>query len=604
MCSIAGIISLKPGVNIDRQLLRAINQRMICRGPDDSGYWFSECHQAGLAHNRLSIIDPCERSNQPMTYLHERYVMTYNGEIYNYQALRAQLIRKGYVFMTRSDAEVVMAMYDCYGSGMLDHLRGMFSLAIWDTQKGMLFAARDPFGIKPFYYATLDDTLVFASSVKSIASSPGIRLDQSAPGWCGFLIHGSVPEPFTIYRQINALPAGHYLQLCSKGKLSLHPYFSIYEEYSKLEQKGRESPDYELLSENLSESVDLHMVSDVPVGLFLSSGIDSNTIAYHARKHRDLVGFTLDFKSLGEQHNESRLAKLSAAQLGIEHRVLELDCDQPSELLEPFFLSMDQPSIDGLNVWMISRAVSRQGFKAVLSGLGGDEVLAGYPSFRDVPKFDKVLAIMNKMSLPSLPMEKLSSLLASLSHPKLAGFIGASNNSFYRAYRLKRDLFLYQELGLYFDQGFISTGIDELEALDEKTGRLIEKIENVYLKVSALEIANYMKNQLLRDADWASMSHSLELRVPFIDRQLVSACANELVKLKSPQKRQIINTMMSGCLPDQIFSRAKTGFETPVKNWLQSESLLQSWKTQRHLKGAHVPWARRWAHEVQSRFLN
>ena len=604
MCGIAGVVSLKQDMQLNKLLLRSISQQIAYRGPDDSGYWYSHCNQVGLAHNRLSIIDPCERSNQPMLYSQGRYVMTYNGEIYNYKSLRKELKNKGYEFNTQSDAEVVMAMYDCFSSKMLDKLRGMFSLAIWDNQKNELFAARDPFGIKPFYYATLADEFVFSSSVKSIAQSPGIALNESAAGWCGFLIHGSVPEPFTIYEQIKALPAGHYLKVCKNGKIDLTRYFSIYEEYTNCEHTDSTAVDYEIMAANLSDSVDQHMVADVPVGLFLSSGIDSNVIAYHARKNLDLVGFTLDFEDFGEQDNESKLAVMSAEFLGIKHKVLKLGSDQSADLIEPFFSSMDLPSIDGLNVWMISKAVAQQGFKAVLSGLGGDEVFAGYPSFRDVPKFDKVITILNKTNFSSMPLTKLSRLFASLSHPKLSGFMASTENSFYHAYQLKRNLYLNQDLSLYFDAGFISNGIDELNAEDEKTAIQLNTINNTYLKVSALEIDNYMKNQLLRDADWASMSHSLELRVPFIDRHLINVCARQLIKIKAPEKRAIMNKMMINCLPNSIFTKEKTGFETPVKSWLESNSQLQGWRSQNHLQGSQIPWARRWAHEVQSRFLN
>lgn len=577
---------------------------MISRGPDDSGYWYSRCNQVGLAHNRLSIIDPCERSNQPMQYMQGRYVMTYNGEIYNYQSLRKDLNKSGYRFHTQSDAEVVMAMYDSCKSRMLDKLRGMFSFAIWDNQENTLFAARDPFGIKPFYYATFADQFVFSSMVKSIANLPDITLTSSAAGWCGFLLNGSVPEPYTVHEQINALPAGHYLEICKNGRLRLQPYFSIYDDYASCMHAAGAAPvNYQAIADSLSESVDRHLVADVPVGLFLSSGIDSNVIAYYAREHQDLVGFTLDFEEFGGQQNESELATESAKQLRINHQVLKFAADDTGELLNAFFYSMDQPSIDGLNVWMISKAVSERGFKAVLSGIGGDEVFAGYPSFADLPKFSKIITLLNSTNLSNLPLDKLSGLLAGFLHPKLSGFFTAAKNSYYRAYQLKRNLYLHHDLGLYFDADFINAGIEELEALAEKNASQLDRIDNPYLKVSALEIDNYMKNQLLRDADWASMTHSLELRVPYIDRKLINVCAKELIKLKSPQKKTIMKKILVGHLPDAIFTKNKTGFETPLGHWLETDPQLQSWRSRDHLRGSQVPWARRWAHEVKSRFL-
>ena len=604
MCGIAGILSLSSDRRVKNHYLEAINRHMVCRGPDDSGFWYSQCHRVGFAHNRLAIIDPHERANQPMEFLHGRYVMTYNGEIYNYKSLKEQLIKKGYVFHTNSDAEVVMAMYDCFDSQMLDQLRGMYAFAIWDTQQEKLFAARDPFGIKPFYYADLNNEFIFSSSVKSIAAIPELQLTQSAAGWCGFLTQGSVPEPFTIYEQIKALPAGHYLQIGKNGRVKLSAYFSIYDDYAKHELTDNAPIDYELMADSLSESVSQHLVADVPVGLFLSSGIDSNVIAFYARKHPDLVGFTLDFEEFGEQNNESRLATQSAKHLGIQHQVLKLNLYHSQEFIESFFSSMDQPSIDGLNVWMISQAVSQHGFKAVLSGLGGDEVFAGYPSFNDVPKFDSVITMLNKFKLTSLPVEKLSAMVTNLAHPKFSGFMTPTRDSFLHAYKLKRDLYLNQDLGLFFDSEFISNGIEELATNAEKTVRQLEAISNPYLKVSALEIDNYMKNQLLRDADWASMSHSLELRVPFVDRKLINICANQIVKIKPPKKCRIMKNIMTNSLPESIFTKEKTGFETPVKKWLESNPQLQSWKSQSHMQDSQTPWARRWAYEVKTRFLN
>ena len=608
MCGIAGIISYNQGCTVNRQFLHNINQKMTARGPDESGFWFSKCGHVGLAHNRLSIIDPHERANEPMEYLSGRYVMTYNGEVYNYQELRKQLIDMGYRFDTQSDAEVVMAMYDRFGASMLEKLRGMFALAIWDHQEQKLFAARDPFGIKPFYFAAFEDEFVFSSQVSSIASETDKPLTTCSAGWCGFYLYGSVPEPFTTYEQIRALPAGHYIETDKSGHLTQQSYFSIYDFYREIEQSPASNPDLTKIYEALSESVNYHLVADVPVALFLSSGIDSNVIAALAKSNydTDLHGFTLDFSDFNQSQNESELACLTAQRLKIKHHVSTISHQEAEGFLDQFLSVMDQPSIDGLNVWMISKVVSQAGYRAVLSGLGGDEILSGYASFTDVPKYARWLEYTNKANKMGLPLEKLSKikLLSNHLHPKFSGFSSYSDHTFHQAYRLKRNLFLKQELAHFLDSNAIEQGMQQIETLENQTANQLMGIRNPYLKVSALEVDNYMKNQLLRDADWASMAHSLELRVPFVDKELIKVCAGELIKLKNPEKLTLMRTLMHERLPSEVLSREKTGFETPMKDWLLHNPSLQNWKKQSNLRADNTPWARRWAFEIGSRFLN
>ena len=608
MCGIAGIIQLKSTDQVDKTLLTNINASMFKRGPDKSGFWYSKCERIGLAHNRLSFIDLHQRSDQPLEYLHGRYVITYNGEIYNYQVLRKNLIENGYQFNTRSDTEVLMALYDFKGAKMLDDLKGMFAFAIWDNQEEKLFAARDPFGIKPFYYAIIDNQFIFASQVKSISQQVEQQLTKSAAAWCGYLMYGSVPEPLTLFEQIRALDAGHSLTTDKSGDIKLNAYYCIYNEFQEIERSTPAKPNQQTIVDALSESVNRHLVADVPVGIFLSSGIDSNLIAYFANQeqHAGLAGFTIDFPEFNQQHTESTLAARAAKQYHLEHHVLSFDVDQQAEVLEQFFESMDQPTIDGLNVWMISKSVSEAGYKAVLSGLGGDEVFAGYPSFTDVPRFSKALKLMRTASKSDIVVKGLSKLsaLPIFSHPKFSGFVNPSKHSFYQAYRLKRNVYLKQELELYFEYDFISQGIEKLENLESQTIQKLEYISNDYLKVAALEIDNYMKNQLLKDADWASMSHSLEMRVPFVDRDLIRVCSAQLMQIKQPQKLTIMKNMMTNFLPEFILNKAKTGFDTPVAHWLTHNPSLQSWKSREHLRQENTPWARRWSFEVGSRFIN
>jgi len=608
VCGIAGILNFNSGHTVDRALLERINQKMVRRGPDKSGFWYSTDQQVGLSHNRLSFIDLHSRSDQPLSYLDQRYVITYNGEIYNYKELSDQLIKKGYSFKTSSDTEIIMAMYDCFGAAMLLMLRGMFSFVIWDSKEQMLFAARDPFGVKPFYYYRDDKSFVFASQVKAISAQPQFTLAPSPGGWCGFIAYGSVPEPFTTFQEIATLPAGHYLQVDKSGKFELKEYFSIYDEFSKIENSSTGEVDYDRIDQALSDSVTHHLVADVPVGLFLSSGIDSTVLASYLQQSQktDLIAFTLDFDEFEEQRNESRYARVTAEKFNLNHQVINFDLVKMESLLEEFFASMDQPSIDGLNVWMISKAVSDAGYRAVLSGLGADEILAGYPSFNDVPKYSKTLSHIQRISNSGIPIDKLINMAVTqrFLHPKIKGFGFNTSNGYLSAYQLKRNLFLPTEIDLFFDGEILSRGKEQLEDINSELIKKLNKVENSYLKVSALELDNYMKNQLLRDADWASMHHSLELRVPFVDWPLINVCASELVKLNKPSKRKVIQNVLNGRLPDGILSKTKTGFETPAKHWLNTMPNLQGWKSQQEFQAQNTPWARRWAYEVKNRFLN
>ncbi len=608
MCGIAGILNFHSGQGVDESLLQRINHKMVRRGPDKSGFWYSADRQIGLSHNRLSFIDLHPRSDQPLSYLDQHYVITYNGEIYNYKALSDQLVKRGYVFKTSSDTEVIMAMYDCFGAAMLLMLRGMFSFAIWDSKEQKLFAAKDPLGIKPFYYYHNDDRFIFASQVKAISEQPQLRLTPSAGGWCGFIAYGSVPEPLTTYKEIKALPAGQYLEISKPGNLVTKEYFSVYDEFSSIENTKSTEISFERIDQALSDSVNHHLVADVPVGLFLSSGIDSTVIASYLQGHQktELIAFTLDFNEFDQQQNESKLARVTAEKYSLNHEVIKFDLNDVEIMLEEFFTSMDQPSIDGLNVWMISKAVSAAGYRAVLSGLGADEVLAGYPSFVDVPKYSRTLNLIHKMSKSGFLLDRLVNITLSqrMLHPKLKGFSHNAKDGFLSAYQLKRNLFLTDELDLFFDGDFLAQGKQEIGEINDELIKKLSKIENSYLKTSALELDNYMKNQLLRDADWASMYHSLELRVPFVDWPLIKVCASELSKMKKPNKKEVIQQTLNGRLPAEIFTKEKTGFETPVKQWLHTMPALQSWRSKQEFQGSNYPWARRWAYEVKHRFLN
>ncbi|HEY4575189.1 MAG TPA: asparagine synthase (glutamine-hydrolyzing), partial [Thermoanaerobaculia bacterium] len=403
MCGINGILRLAdsaPPVDGD-ELLRT-RDAMTARGPDGCGAWIADDGRVGLASRRLAILDLSAAGAQPMASADGRFRLVMNGEIYNFLELRRELEAEGVSFRSRSDTEVVLALYAREGTAMLSRLRGMFGLAIWDEREKTLLLARDPLGIKPLYMSAAGGCLRFASQVKALERGGAVSRETDPAGVAGFLLWGSVPEPFTIRKAVRALPAGHFL-LVRDGRPGEPTPFEI----SKIEPMEPTAA--------VEDSVRAHLVSDVPVAVFLSAGLDSSLIAALARRHlpEPPTTFTIRFDALeGTPRDEAPLAAEVARRLGtrhVERRVGRADC---ADLWEGALAAMDQPSIDGFNTYVVSRAAHEAGLKVVLSGLGGDEIFGSYPSFADVPRLRR---------MARLPV--LASVVALLSsgRPKLAG---------------------------------------------------------------------------------------------------------------------------------------------------------------------------------------
>ena len=328
MCGIAGIYAYHcASQRVDRGELNRIRDRMAARGPDDSGDWLSQDGRVGFGHRRLSIIDLSDRAAQPMASADGKLVVTFNGEIYNYQALRTGLEAAGYVFRTQSDTEVLLQLYAAKGAAMVDDLRGMFAFGIWDSERRGLFLARDPYGIKPLYYADDGYTLRFASQVKALIVGGKVSRDPDPAGWVGFHIFGSVPEPFTTYRGIRNLPAGTTCWVDARGTSEPKPYFRIADVYAKAENDRsiQSLPELrEHLRTALFDSVRHHMVADVPVGVFLSGGLDSGALLGLMRDvgQQDIQAVTLTYQEFQDKHeDEAPAAAQSAALYGSKHTI-------------------------------------------------------------------------------------------------------------------------------------------------------------------------------------------------------------------------------------------------------------------------------------------
>ena len=589
MCGVNGIFAYHRTANaIDINELTRTRDHMAVRGPDGVGIWVSPDNSAGLGHRRLSIIDLSATGAQPMTIADGRFVVTFNGEIYNYRDLRRNLEVKGRVFLSHSDTEILLHLYAEKGAAMVHELRGMFAFAIWDAEHGSLFVARDPYGIKPLYYSDDGRTFRFASQVRALLAGGAVSHDPDPAGQVGFYLFGSVPEPFTSYREIHALPAGSTLTVDRAGTHEVRRYHSIAQIYCDAEAQvhGRnlasEEQSHAEIREALLDSVRHHLVADVPVGAFLSAGIDSGALVGLMRdaSQHDIQTVTLSFEEFrGRAEDEAPLAGEVARLYGTRHTTRVVTESEFAADLPRILEAMDQPSIDGINTWFVSKAAHELGLKVAISGLGGDELFGGYPSFEDIPRWVRLLAVPSRVPL----LGKLSRIVgqrigsALNINPKAAGMLELGG-TYCGAYMLRRGLFMPWELDQLLDPGVVRAGLGRLAPLASIDAQLKPVPRSPRARVAALEASLYMRNQLLRDTDWASMAHSLEVRTPLVDSVLLKKItAIRLPRAGIPSKTMLARAPVQP-LPDSVIRREKTGFGLPMGHWIsrQHSAVAQS----------------------------
>jgi asparagine synthase (glutamine-hydrolysing) len=585
MCGINGIFAYAPAAPpVDPDELVRSRECMRSRGPDAADVWISDDRRVGLGHRRLAIIDLSEGGRQPMR--RGERVIVFNGEIYNYQELRARLEAKGRTFTSHSDTEVLLGLYDEMGEAMLNELRGMFAIMLWDGAKRRMFLARDPYGIKPLYYsndrADAGGTLRVASQVKALIGGGQVDRQFDPAAAAGFFLRGTVPEPFTMYRAIRALPAGTYCYVDANGVQEPRQYFSIAATLRDAVENARPVSDDErqtIVHDAVLESVRYHMVADVPVGAFLSAGIDSTAVVALARESgaSDLQTMTLRFEEYrGRDNDEAPLAALVAREYGVRHTIRDLALADFRNELPRIFAAMDQPTVDGLNSYFISKAAAEMGLKVALSGTGGDELFGGYTSFRDIPRWMPVTSVLSRVPGLGEGVYRLNNALAKRSRhisPKM-GEILRHGSSYAGAYLVKRGRFLMSELPEVLGADIAREGIERLNLLEILERAVTPDPGTPYARVAALESSLYLRNQLLRDMDWASMAHSLEVRVPLVDAHLLRKVAPVLVTRKDRGK-QILANAPRPALPASVRARRKTGFTLPIREWLQQEGRVE-----------------------------
>jgi asparagine synthase (glutamine-hydrolysing) len=605
MCGINGIFAFHYAANpVDRPELMRTRDHMAARGPDGAGAWLSNDGRVGLGHRRLSIIDLSDAGTQPMGSADGRLVVTFNGEIYNYRALRAALEAKGHVFVSQTDTEVLLHLYASKGEAMVHDLRGMFALAIWDSARQVLFLARDPYGIKPLYYADDGWTFRFASQVKALLAGGGVSRDPDPAGQVGFYLWGSVPEPFTTWAAVRALPAGCTMIVDRIGAHEPRRYHSIAEVYCEaheraLRQSKRDGEDVRAdLHESLADSVRHHLIADVPVGAFLSAGIDSGALVGLMRDagQQDIQTVTLTFEEFrGRAEDEAPLAERVARAYGTRHTTRVVTQGEFESDLPRILDAMDQPTIDGINTWFVAKAARELGLKVAVSGLGGDELFGGYPSFRDIPRWVNFLALPSRVPGFGQVARRLAQPFGATigASPKAMGLL-EYGGSYAGAYLVRRGLFMPWELKQLLEPDVVTRGLRRLAPLALVRAELPPASASAHAKVAALESALYMRNQLLRDTDWASMVHSLEVRVPLVDSVLLQKAASVHEAAPAQMSKGLLAESPTVPLPAVVRDRAKTGFTTPIARWI-SEAQLGARSRRGRITQDKAHWSRQWA---------
>ncbi len=571
MCGVVAWISTpqKAGA-LDAASVERMTLSMHNRGPDAQGFWQGD--GVALGHRRLAILDLDARSNQPFVSTCGRYAITYNGEIYNFRELRDRLEARGVAFRTTSDTEVLLALFADEGEAMLPRLRGMFAFVIWDMVAGRAFAARDPYGIKPLYYAQTEGGVLFASQVKALLASGIVSRTPDARGQGGFWLLGSVPEPYTWYRDIRALPSGHCAWL-SEGRIEAPRC------WWDLGAAWREAPRQQLSDgevrararDALRSSVAAHLVADVPVGVFLSGGIDSGALAglMLDAGARSLKGVTLTYREFaGRPEDEAPLARSVADHYGIEHHVRVVTREEFDADLPRILQAMDQPSIDGINTWYASKAVAELGLKVVVSGVGGDELFQGYQTFQQLPRLVAAWRPMSRLPLATGVARRLCALQSARSGNGRWAHMPDWASSMAGAWWLRSTLFSPESLPDVMGRGLAAAfgaRVEPEEWVREMSGALAD---DPRLALGQILSTTYLRNQLLRDSDWASMDHSVELRTPLVDAWLLRDMQPLLSSLERFPSKSLLAQAPVKPLPRSVTERPKTGFGVPVASWL------------------------------------
>ncbi|MFO0941592.1 MAG: asparagine synthase (glutamine-hydrolyzing) [Pirellulales bacterium] len=572
MCGIGGIATIE-GV-VEPSKIMSMEKAMFHRGPDDGETWLSEDLRVGLCHRRLSILDLSPTGHQPMHSLDGRYTIVFNGEIYNFGPLRDELIKDGTQLRSTGDTEVVLNLFVKKGLACLAELEGMFAFAVWDHRGKVLSLARDPLGIKPLYVYQDESSIAFASELRALSKViPSRSINKTS--LVGYLLTGSVPEEQTLLDGVQMLPAGATLTwtgVPASPKIYWQPKFETATRPSSISEPEA----VRLIREALLDTVRRHFVSDVPVGIFLSGGIDSTALVALARQAgiEQIKTFSISFEEV--EYDEGSIAERTAKHFGTDHHVWRMTAKQGQELFEQHLSAMDQPSNDGFNTYCVSKFAHDHGLKVVLSGLGGDELFGSYPSFRLIPMLVRASRYYRMLPFGKSVARAAQRLLrASGPRARLFEFM-QSSGSVADAYLAIRGYFDRKACAAIASK--YSESVCEFDELFSAVSRDAEKGLNndwqIADQISYLELTRYMRNQLLRDSDVMSMAWSLELRVPLVDRKLFESVAQVPADLRLANGKQLLVDAV-GDIPKWVLEQPKRGFRFPFQVWMENDS---TWK--------------------------
>jgi asparagine synthase (glutamine-hydrolysing) len=617
MCGIAGVVRRDGAIAADTAA--ALDRLLAHRGPDGCGAWRSADGAVLLVHRRLAIIDPGPSGAQPMETPDGRHRIVFNGEIYNYRALRRELEGRGERFVTGSDTEVLLRLLVRDGVGSLVRLRGMFAFGWWDAEARTLVLARDRFGIKPLYVAARSGSMAFASDARALLESGLVDRVIDPAGVLAYLSWGSVAPSLTWIDGVESLAPGTWIRWSADGRRAQGTFADIVAVYAQPPSRCREADLRARVGAAVQASVDAHLVSDVPVGVFLSGGIDSSAIlsaASHAGVPQ-LNTYTVRFEDRSSEHEYARLV---ASSFGASHHELVLDASRIARDLPRILARLDQPTLDAVNTFYVSEAVAATGIKAVLSGTGGDELFGGYRSFRRLP------AAVRVKRAAGAAVPAMAAVVARFLPERLTERwrqFAAGNGRIDAAYRTQRGLFMPSELDRVAGAALRDRWVSATARVAESEAALFHGVSSTLEgDVARLETRVYLGAQLLRDTDVMSMAHGLEVRVPFVDHELLEAVWPDLGAFPALMRnKRLLHETLARPLPPAAVDRPKQGFTLPFATWMDGElqpfvrdgiSYLEeqqwiaagagvaawdAWKR----GGAH--WSRPWALGVLGQFL-
>lgn len=569
MCGINGLISQKHSKEERESFVHKMNEQLKHRGPNNEGI-FSH-NNITIGHRRLSIIDLTEEANQPFYSHDKKLVIVFNGEIYNYRELKLELQRaaqgsghQAYFFKTNSDTEVILAAYLRWGNQCLDHLNGMFAFAIYNTETGNLFVARDRMGVKPFYYHYTEDLFLFSSEIRAIIHAGLKKFKLNTDVVSEYVQYQTVHAPNTIVKGIKLLLPGHYLELI-KGKASITEYWKPENFIRTQEHSYKENCDK--IFELLSASVQKRLVSDVPFGAFLSGGIDSSIVVALMSKisNEQVNTFNISFDE--SEFSESKYAQLISKRYNTKHHEIKLTPNDFLKELPNALNAMDHPSGDGPNTFIVSKATKDAGITMALSGIGGDELFAGYDNFKRLKELQEKWWLK---AMPGFALKLGGSLIKAgkktVGNAKIAEIMALDDHSLKNTYPLSRSVFTNKELNSIVKENKASRTIAEMAGL-VKFGD-----KNILSAISCMEMKSYLQNVLLRDTDQMSMAVALEVREPFLDHKLIEYVLGISDEQKFPlTPKKLLVDSVGELLPDEVVNRPKMGFTLPWQHWLKNE---------------------------------